>query len=219
SDRGWQLDSLFPADSPLRERVAGWRGGFLDEVAGFDAAFFRISDREALAMDPQQRLLLEVSWEVLERAGIVPATLKNSATGVFLGATQNGYLADLQRRNPAADGYRLQGGLSSIISGRIAFVLGLRGPAMTVDTACSASLTAIHLAVQSLRSHECSLALAGGVTVMATPEVFAEFTRQNGLAADGYCKAFAEQADGTCFAEGAGVLLLERLADAQRAGH
>ncbi|WP_184408482.1 type I polyketide synthase [Xanthomonas sp. 3075] len=219
SDRGWQLDSLFSAESPLRERVAGWRGGFLDDVAGFDAPFFRTSDREAQAMDPQQRLLLEVSWEVLERAGIVPASLKNSATGVFLGATQNGYLADLGRRNPAADGYRLQGGLSSIISGRIAFVLGLRGPAVTVDTACSASLTAIHLAVQALRGRECSLALAGGVTVMATPEVFAEFTRQNGLAADGYCKAFAEQADGTCFAEGAGVLLLERLADAQRAGH
>lgn len=219
TDRGWQLDSLFAADSPLRERVASWRGGFLDDVAGFDAAFFRISDREAQAMDPQQRLLLEVSWEVLERAGIVPATLKNSATGVFLGATQNGYLADLERRNPAADGYRLQGGLSSLISGRIAFVLGLRGPAVTVDTACSASLTAIHLAVQSLRSRECSLALAGGATVMATPEVFAEFTRQNGLAADGYCKAFSEQADGTCFAEGVGVLLLERLADAQRAGH
>ncbi|KTS76477.1 polyketide synthase [Pseudomonas oryzihabitans] len=219
SDRGWQLNSLFPAGSPLRERIASWRGGFLDDVAGFDAPFFRISDREAQAMDPQQRLLLEISWEVLERAGIVPATLKNSATGVFLGATQNGYLADLERRNPAADGYRLQGGLSSIVSGRIAFVLGLRGPAVTVDTACSASLTAIHLAVQALRGRDCSLALAGGVTVMATPEVFAEFTRQNGLAADGYCKAFAEQADGTCFAEGAGVLLLERLSDAQRAGH
>ncbi|MCC4597097.1 SDR family NAD(P)-dependent oxidoreductase [Xanthomonas campestris pv. phormiicola] len=218
-DRGWRLHTLFAADSPLRERVAHWRGGFLEDVAGFDAAFFRISDREAQAMDPQQRLLLEVGWEVLERAGIVPATLKNSATGVFLGATQNGYLADLERRNPAADGYRLQGGLSSLISGRIAFVLGLRGPAITVDTACSASLTAIHLAVRSLRSGECALALAGGATVMATPEVFAEFTRQNGLAADGRCKAFSDQADGTCFAEGVGVLLLERLADAQRAGH
>ncbi|NKI73440.1 SDR family NAD(P)-dependent oxidoreductase [Dickeya sp. CFBP 2040] len=219
TDRGWNLDALFEQRPELNAVANAWKGGFLEDAAGFDASFFRISDREALAMDPQQRLLLEVSWEILERAGIIPATLKNSQTGVFIGATHNGYLSDIERRNPAADGYRLQGSLSSISSGRIAYVLGLNGPAITVDTACSASLTAIHQAVHSLRSGECSLALAGGATIMASPEVFAEFTRQGGLAADGRCKAFSDHADGTGFSEGVGLILLERLSDAVQAGH
>ncbi|EHD23260.1 MULTISPECIES: type I polyketide synthase [Brenneria] len=219
ADRGWNVDTLFEQNPELRAIANTWRGGFLEDAAGFDAGFFKISDREALAMDPQQRLLLEVSWEVLERAGIVPATLKNSQTGVFIGATHNGYLSDIERRNPAADGYRLQGSLSSISSGRIAYALGLNGPAITVDTACSSSLTAIHQAIHSLRNGECSLALAGGATIMASPEVFAEFTRQGGLAADGRCKAFSDHADGTGFSEGIGLILLEKLSDALRSGH
>ncbi|MCV9879626.1 type I polyketide synthase [Brenneria izbisi] len=219
ADRGWNVRTLFEQNPELNAIANAWKGGFLEDAAGFDAGFFKISDREALAMDPQQRLLLEVSWEVLERAGIVPATLKNSQTGVFIGATHNGYLGDIERRNPAADGYRLQGSLSSISSGRIAYALGLSGPAITVDTACSASLTAIHQAIRSLKSGECSLAIAGGATIMASPEVFAEFTRQGGLAADGRCKAFSDHADGTGFSEGVGLILLEKLSDALRAGH
>lgn len=218
-DRGWNVDTLFEQNPELRAIANTWKGGFLEDAAGFDAGFFKISDREALAMDPQQRLLLEVSWEVLERAGIVPATLKNSQTGVFIGATHNGYLSDIERRNPAADGYRLQGSLSSISSGRIAYALGLNGPAITVDTACSSSLTAIHQAIHALRNGECSLALAGGATIMASPEVFAEFTRQGGLAADGRCKAFSDHADGTGFSEGVGLILLEKLSDALQSGH
>ncbi|AIA69933.1 type I polyketide synthase [Pectobacterium atrosepticum SCRI1043] len=219
ADRGWNVKTLFEQNPALSAVAKAWKGGFLEDAAGFDAGFFKISDREALAMDPQQRLLLEVSWEILERAGIVPATLKNSQTGVFIGSTHNGYLSDIERRNPAADGYRLQGSLSSISSGRIAYALGLNGPAITVDTACSASLTAIHQAIRSLKSGECSLAIAGGATIMASPEVFAEFTRQSGLAADGRCKAFSDHADGTGFSEGVGLILLEKLSDALRAGH
>ncbi|MEL4889498.1 SDR family NAD(P)-dependent oxidoreductase [Pectobacterium betavasculorum] len=219
ADRGWNVKTLFEQNPALSAVANTWKGGFLEDAAGFDAGFFKISDREALAMDPQQRLLLEVSWEVLERAGFVPATLKNSQTGVFIGATHNGYLSDIERRNPAADGYRLQGSLSSISSGRIAYALGLNGPAITVDTACSASLTAIHQAMRSLKSGECSLAIAGGATIMASPEVFAEFTRQGGLAADGRCKAFSDHADGTGFSEGIGLILLEKLSDALQAGH
>ncbi|MEE3643219.1 MULTISPECIES: type I polyketide synthase [unclassified Brenneria] len=219
ADRGWRIDTLFEQDPTLKSIADSWKGGFLEDVAGFDAGFFKISDREALAMDPQQRLLLEVAWETLERADIVPASLKNSQTGVFIGTTHNGYLADIERRNPAADGYRLQGGLSSIASGRIAYALGLNGPALTVDTACSSSLSALHLAVRSLRAGECSLAITGGATVIASPEVFAEFTRQGGLSADGRCKAFADSADGTGFSEGVGLLLLEKLSDAVQAGH
>nr|WP_113868952.1 type I polyketide synthase [Brenneria salicis]NMN92947.1 coronafacic acid polyketide synthase Cfa7 [Brenneria salicis ATCC 15712 = DSM 30166]RBP58618.1 coronafacic acid polyketide synthase Cfa7 [Brenneria salicis ATCC 15712 = DSM 30166]RLM29369.1 polyketide synthase [Brenneria salicis ATCC 15712 = DSM 30166] len=218
-DRGWNVEKLFEKNPELSAVASAWKGGFLEDAAGFDASFFKISDREALAMDPQQRLLLEVSWEVLERAGIVPATLKNSPTGVFIGTTHNGYLSDIEQRNPDADGYRLQGSLSSISSGRIAYTLGLNGPAITVDTACSASLTAIHQAIRSLRSGECSLAIAGGATIMASPEVFAEFTRQGGLAADGRCKAFSDHADGTGFSEGVGLILLEKLSDAVQSGH
>ncbi|WP_276207165.1 beta-ketoacyl synthase N-terminal-like domain-containing protein, partial [Lonsdalea iberica] len=219
TDRGWDIDALFAQTPDLKTLAKTWKGGFLADAAGFDASFFKISDREALAMDPQQRLLLEISWEILERAGIVPATLKNSQTGVFIGTTHNGYISDIERRNPAADGYRLQGSLSSISSGRIAYVLGLNGPAITLDTACSASLTAIHQAISSLRNRECSLAIAGGATVMASPDVFAEFTRQGGLAADGKCKAFSDTADGTGFSEGVGLILLERLSDAVKANH
>jgi coronafacic acid polyketide synthase Cfa7 len=212
-DRGWQLPP--PAAGPADR----WRGGFLSNVARFDAGFFGISDREALAMDPQQRLLLETAWEVLERAGVVPGTLRGSPTGVFIGTAHQDYLPGLDQQVPAVQGYRLQGSLTSIASGRISYTLGLTGPAVTVDTACSSSLSAVHLAVRSLRAGECSLALAGGVTVMATPEVFTEFVRHGGLAADGRVKAFGDGADGTVFSEGVALLLLERLSDALRNDH
>ncbi|WP_060879550.1 type I polyketide synthase [Streptomyces scabiei] len=214
TDRGWDLDGLLGADAELPRRA-----GFLEDAAGFDAGLFRISDREALAMDPQQRLLLETAWELAERAGIAPTSLRSTRTGTFVGVTHQAYLPPLDRHVPAADGYRLQGGLPSVASGRIAYTLGLNGPAVTVDTACSSSLSAVHLACQSLRADESSLAIAGGAMVMATPEVFVEFTRQGGLAADGRCKAFGDGADGTGFSEGVGLLLLERLSDALRAGH